>query len=179
MSSSHPPMLWDMGAYRSVAELDARHGPVFSARFVSGGTEVLTGGGDGAARLWGAEDGRLHKTFLRNSPYLIDAALDPTGTMVVTAGGDGVLRFWDMSSARMIWSLRAHQSPVAGVHFEGTDIVTRGFTGELARWGLRPWSPELVLTVDGILRCLPLRFDDETGSLIEQDQRCDPPSALR
>jgi hypothetical protein len=84
-----------------------------------------------------------------------------------------------MSSARMIWSLRAHQSPIAGVHFEGTDIVTRGLTGELARWGLRAWSPELVLTVDGILRCLPLRFDDETGSLVEQDQHCDSPQSSR
>ncbi|HEX7843031.1 MAG TPA: WD40 repeat domain-containing protein, partial [Kofleriaceae bacterium] len=170
----HPLVLWDLTSYpyEVIAKLDAHNAPVFSARFVQGDRQILTAGTDGTARLWDAATGRLLKSYLRSSPYLADAALDPSGAMVVTAGGDGVLRFWDASSARMLWTLRAHSSRIAGVHFEGTDLVTRGFTGEIARWRMSS-PPDLAHTVDGIVRCLPLHFDEETGGLVEQDRRCD------
>jgi hypothetical protein len=47
-----------------------------------------------------------------------------------------LLRFWDVGSERQLWTLPAHQSHVIGVHFEGHDIVTRGFSGDVARWTL-------------------------------------------
>ena len=53
-------------------------------------------------------------------------------------------------------------------------IVTRGFTGELARWRLPSLTaPELARTVERALRCLPLRVDDDTGDLVEQESHCD------
>jgi WD40 repeat protein len=165
------PVLWDLDLLRMVKELDVHQGWVFSARFVAGDREILTAGTDGVARLWDAATGHLRKVYFRSTPYVLDAALDPTGTTVVTAGGDGVLRFWDRSSSRMLWTLRVHDAPVAGVHFEDSDLVTQGFTGEIARWTLPP-PPDLA-TIDGIARCLALRFDEETGGLVEQKQPCD------
>ena len=47
-----------------------------------------------------------------------------------------MLRFWDTSTGRLLWTLRAHKSYVIGVHYEGEDIVTRGFAGDLSRWKL-------------------------------------------
>jgi WD40 repeat protein len=167
----NPVVLCDLDQYRIIAKLDDHKAVVFSAKFVDSDRQILTAGTDGTAQLWDAATGRLRKTFLRSSPYLFDAALDPTGEMVVTAGGDGVLRFWEVSTTRMIWSLRTHESRVAGIHFEGTDIVTRGFTGEIARWTL-PSSSSSAL-IDHITGCLPLRFDEETGGLVEQARRCD------
>lgn len=66
----------------------------------------------------------------------------------------------------MLWALQAHRSWVTGVHFEGRDIVTRGLTGELSRWQL-PALPS-PSSIDDLLRCLPLRFDEDTGSLVGQ-----------
>jgi hypothetical protein len=65
---------------------------------------------------------------------------------------------------------------VTGIHFEGSDIVVRGFTGEISRWTLprRPLSPDEFQRIDDITRCLPLRLDEGTGSLIEQ-QPCNTP----
>jgi WD40 repeat protein len=171
---ARPPVLWNLDSYERVTALEAEHGPVFSARFIQGDSEILTASTDGTTRVWDAATGHFRKSYFRSSPYLIDAALDPTGTIVVTAGGDGVLRFWDTSSGHMIWSLKAHQSAIGGIHFEGADLVTRAFDGEIARWKLpAPPSSELNLTIDRIVRCLPLRFDDETRGLVEQDRRCD------
>jgi WD40 repeat protein len=171
---ARPPVLWDLQHYRQVTVLEAEHGPIFSARFSQDDTYILTPSTSGTTRAWDAVTGRLRKSYFRSAPFLTDAALDPTGTFVVTAGGDGVLRFWDTSSGHVMWTLKAHQAAVAGLHFEGTDLVTRGFTGEIARWRLStPPFAELDRMVDRVVRCLPLRFDDETRGLVEQDRRCD------
>jgi hypothetical protein len=82
---------------------------------------------------------------------------------------------WEAASGRMIWTMRAHRSSITGIHFEGGDIVTRGFTGEISRWTVsRRLSPELLHSIDDITRCLPLRLDENSGSLIEQ-QACNTP----
>ena len=56
--------------------------------------------------------------------------------MVIAGGGDGLLRFWDATSGRQLWKLQAHSSNVIGIHFEGDDIVTRSFAGDVSRWRL-------------------------------------------
>jgi len=56
--------------------------------------------------------------------------------MVVRGDADGLLRFWDMVSGARLWTRPAHKSAVLGVHLEGSDLVTRGFTGEISRWRL-------------------------------------------
>jgi WD40 repeat protein len=170
-----PPVLWDLENYRVIAQLEGHIGQVFSVRFVRGDRELLSAGTDGVARLWDGVTGRLRQTYFGSSVFLLDAVLDPDGSMVVTAGSDGVLRFWDASSGRMIWTLRAHNSAISGIHFEGTDIVTRGFTGEMARWKLSkvPSSQDLVRMIGRVVRCLPMRFDEDTGGLVEQHQQCE------
>ena len=63
--------------------------------------------------------------------------------MVVAGDADGLLRFWDTSNGRPLWTLPAHRSHLVGVHFEGNDIVTRGFAGDVSRWTLP--KPEVVI----------------------------------
>jgi len=58
------------------------------------------------------------------------------GSMVVAGGSDGVLWFWDWATARPLWTLQAHRSDVIGIHFEGDEMVTRGFAGDVSRWNL-------------------------------------------
>jgi WD40 repeat protein/serine/threonine protein kinase len=166
-------VLWDLDGYHLVAQLEGNIGHVFSARFVHGDRDILTASNDGSPRLWDGMTGRLKRRYLGNDQYLRDATLDPDGTTIVAASGDGQLRFWDAASGRMIWTLRAHNSGVAGVHFEDSDIVTRGFTGEISRWNVSKLP--LTQTIDRAVRCLPLRFDEETGVLVEQEPTCDIP----
>ena len=70
-------------------------------------------------------------------------SFSPDGSMIVAGGSDGVLRIWSRSSGRLLWMLRAHASYVVGVHYEGDDLVTRGFAGDIARWTLP--SPDSVI----------------------------------
>jgi len=133
-----PPVLWDLDQHRLVAHLDGHVGRVFTARFVGGGHEILTAGADGTARLWDAATGSPRQSFRGDSHFLVDATLAPDGSVVVAGGSDGFLRFWDRSNGRLLWKLQAHRSYVIGVHYEGNDLVTRGFAGDVARWALPP-----------------------------------------
>ena len=125
----------DLERYRITARLEGHIGSVKSARWL-GANQIITAGGDGTARIWDGSTGQLRQIYRGSSSFLADATLSPDGSLVVAGGGDGLLRFWDPSSGRLVWSLQAHKSHLIGIHVEGGDIVTRGFTGELSRWTL-------------------------------------------
>jgi WD40 repeat protein len=84
---------------------------------------------------------------------------DPTGSVVVAGGGDGLLRFWDASSGKLLWTLPAHKSHVIGIHFEGDDLVTRGFGGDVARWTL-PKPEQVIAACDACNAAIPARGTD-------------------
>jgi WD40 repeat protein len=132
-ASAAPPLLIDLERYRIDAQLVGHVGCVLSARWISGG-RILTAGVDGTARLWDGLTGRPLQTY-RGSPRFLADAVFMTG-MVIAGDADGLLRFWDAESGARLWTLPAHKSAVLGVHIEGSDLVTRGFTGEIARWQL-------------------------------------------
>jgi eukaryotic-like serine/threonine-protein kinase len=138
-------VLWDLERYRVVAELNGRAGSVFTARFVGGDREILTTGVEDAVQLWDSATGQLRQTFRGSSRFFVDATLSPDGSMVVAAAADGLLRFWDVTNERPLWTLQAHRTHVAGLHFEGDDLVTRGFGGDVSRWHLP--RPEEVIGI--------------------------------
>jgi WD40 repeat protein/serine/threonine protein kinase len=152
-----PPELWDLEHYRSITQLeDHGQGQVYSARFVAGG-QIITACADGAVRRWDGVTGRLQKTYRGGARFLADATLSPDGSMILAGGGDGLLRFWDAASGRALWTMLAHRSHLVGIRIEGDDIITRGFSGDLARWTLP--KPELVIEAcaahDGCAMVLP------------------------
>jgi len=137
-----PPVLWDLERYRLIAELKGHIGQVRSARWVRGGHELLTAGIDGSARTWDGGTGLLLQTYRGSTRFLADATISPDGS-IVAGDADGLLWFWDAASGRQLWTLQAHTAHVVGIHFEGSEIVTRGFAGELSRWRLP--NPERVI----------------------------------
>ncbi|HEX3482910.1 MAG TPA: protein kinase [Kofleriaceae bacterium] len=158
-SKPAPPVLWDLESYRIVAQLAGHAGRVFSARFVRGGHDIMTSAADGTARLWDARTGRPRQIFSAGVAFLFDATLSPDGAMVVAGGADGSLRFWDATTGHQLWALPVHRSYVIGIHFEGDEIVTRSFIGDVARWSmLQPISPGVL---GNLTRC-QLSFCDPT-----------------
>jgi WD40 repeat protein len=117
-------------------------------------------GGDGAARLWQRDTGRLLETYRSTSLFLADAVIDPDRAMIIASGSDGLVWFWDLPTGRPLWKLQAHRSQTMGIHFEGSTLVTRGSSGEVSRgrafadraWGRRRrrggiWVTALVLSI--------------------------------
>ncbi len=145
-----PPLLLDLGRYRVITLLEGHRGRVFSTRWVAG-HQILTAGGDGTVRLWDGITGQLRHTYEGGARYLADATLTSDG-FVVAGGADGLLRFWDQASERLLWSLPTHKSTIIGIHVEGDVIVTRGFTGEVARWQIPP-ADQVIHACKGQQRC--------------------------
>jgi WD40 repeat protein len=168
--SPEPPVLCDLLNGQVIALLEGHKGQVHAAQFVERGQAILTAGADGTVRRWDARTGRIRQIYPRATSSLRDAALSPDGAILVGAGGDGIARFWDASSGTRLWTLPAHRSAIRGVHFEGRDLVTRGDTGDIARWTIPelPAASDLVRRVDQLTRCMPLRVDEGTGGFVPQ-----------
>jgi WD40 repeat protein len=166
------PVLWDLQHCRVIAQLEGHFAAVFVARFVDRDRSILTAGGDGTPKLFDSVIGRPTRTYLGYDQYLLEAVMDAEGETVIAGSGDGILRFWDAASGRMIWTLRAHRTSVAGIQVAGADIVTQGRTGEVSRWTIPRLPPAEV--IDRAVRCLPLRLDEDTGGL-EPQPPCDEP----
>jgi WD40 repeat protein len=150
-SEQAPPVLWDLNQRRLITRLDGYVARVFTARFVAGSGQALTAGSDGTVRLWDAATGRFLRSFHGDSHSLIDADLAPDGSVVVAGGSDGLLRFWDAANGRLLWSLQAHRSFVVGVHYEGSELVTRSLAGDVARWALSP--PDRIIEACQVRAC--------------------------
>src|SRR5204862_7590856 len=161
------PVRWDLAGRRRLATLSRGKDIVLAARFVDN-HRVVTASREGAARLWDATTGELERAFLGNSVVLFDAAVNSDATILATAAGDGAVRFWDIASGRLLWVLHAHRSFVNGVHFAGSDVISRGYDGDIARWSL-PLIPPPDLAE--LVSCLPLQLDEKTGALVD-DSPC-------
>jgi WD40 repeat protein/serine/threonine protein kinase len=132
VDSIAPPLLVDLEHYRVIAKLEGHIGRVFSARWVAA-DKILTTGSDGTVRLWDGSNGQLRHVYRGRSRIFTDTTLTVDG-FVMASGTDGLLQLWDQDSELLLWVHHAHAAPIIGLHVEGDDIVTRGITGELARW---------------------------------------------
>jgi WD40 repeat protein len=162
------PVLWDLSNRRRIATLSTGKEVVLAARFVDD-HRIVTASRDGVARLWDAATGKLERAFLGSSAALFDAAVDPGAAILAAAAGDGAIRFWDIASGRLMWVLRAHRSFVNGVHFAKTDLISRGYDGDIARWSL-PLAPPPSFAA--LVSCLPRQLDEKTGALVD-NQPCE------
>ena len=150
VDSVAPPLLVDLEHYRVIAKLEGHVGRVFSARWVAE-DQILTAGSDGTVRLWDGATGNLRHVYRGRSRILTDTTLAVDG-FVMASGTDGLLQFWDQDSERLLWMLHAHAAPIVGLHVEGDNIVTRGITGELARWSV-PKPQQVIDACSGQERC--------------------------
>lgn len=147
-SNAAPPLLWDLKQYRKIASLEGHTPVVFSARFTASG--IVTVSGDGVARLWEPDMGRLLQTYRSTASFLADAVIDPDRATVIASDNDGLLWFWDLPTGRPLWKLQAHRSRAIGIHLEGNALITRGSAGEISRWVLP--DPEQVIEATQLMK---------------------------
>lgn len=150
------PQLWDLEHLEPIADLAADgQGQVYNTRFADD-DRIFTTCSDGAVRAWSSTDGRLLMTYRGAQRFLADALLSSDRAMVFAGGGGGHLYVWDASSGRQLWTMPAHKSDLFGLHLEGDDIVSRGYSGELARWRL-PTLQQVLEACQAAQRCVELR----------------------
>jgi WD40 repeat protein len=74
---------------------------VWSVAFSPDSRRILTGSGDGAARLWDTVTGRPLLTLNMNQGWVWSMAFSPNGRRLATQSG-GVLRIWEAASPEQV-----------------------------------------------------------------------------
>jgi WD40 repeat protein/DNA-binding SARP family transcriptional activator len=108
------------------------------------GEQVVTGGHDGAVKLWNREAGRRPAWTVQAYPagtWVTGAALSPDSREVATAGNDGVVAIWNVESQEKRVVARLGKADATGVEFS-------------------PDGKRLILPLlDGTVRLLPVSGD--------------------
>jgi WD40 repeat protein len=62
------------------------------------GTEIASGGGDGAVRVWQVATGKDLDTFTGHTDLVYAVAWSPDGTKIVSGSRDHTVRIWHTGS---------------------------------------------------------------------------------
>jgi WD40 repeat protein len=126
---------------------DVSRGPQmvgYSAAFSPDGARVVTGAGDGIARVWEATTGRQTALLSKHENAVYTVAFSPDGTRIVTGSLDYTARIWDATTppssfarpAKEIAILRGHENAVSSAAFspDGARIVTSSEDQTIRIW---------------------------------------------
>jgi hypothetical protein len=114
-----------------------RHaGRVHCVAVTPDGQQIVTGGGDGTAKLWDAASGELRCTLKGHTGSILSGAVTPDGRRVVTGSEDGTTRLWDAISGRELLVLNGHGGSVWAVAVTpgGRRLVTGSDDGIVRIW---------------------------------------------
>jgi WD40 repeat protein len=139
--------LWHPRDGRSLAAWPAP-GTVLCLAFVPG-KRLVSGGADGAIRLWDTTDGREVLTMRGHRGDVTQVAVSPDGRLLASGGTDATVRLWDVDSGREVVRLIGHNGPVTGLAFtpDGSRLASGSADSTARLWD--PAAGREVLTLTG------------------------------
>jgi WD40 repeat protein len=125
---------------------------VWCAEHSEDGKRIISGDGDGVARVWDASNGSLISALSGHPFRVLFARFSPNGEKAITIGGDVIARLWNVNASTQIGVLayggRAAFSP------DGRAIVVGGPPSPRILCARRPeywwgvaWLPEFWATL--------------------------------
>ncbi len=121
---------------------------VLDTAFSPDGSQVLTGGGDGAARLWDVRTGQRLLELEGHSNAVRAVAFAQAGRLMVTASTDGKVNLWRSDDGTPVNAFQSHAKQLTGMAItaDGGRVATCGKDGSVQLWDaatgerLRRWS---------------------------------------
>jgi WD40 repeat protein len=109
---------------------------IMAVAFSPDSKHILTGSGDGTARLWDLE-GKMIKIFIGHSGYVNSVAFSPNGQSILTGSSDRSARLWDVNG-KVIMDYKGHGMAVNSVAFspDGKEILTGSKDRTARLWDL-------------------------------------------
>ena len=106
------------------------------------GRIAVSGGEDGALRIWDVEKLECEITLRGHLGPILDVCMSPRGNIALTAGADGTARLWDVDEMRYIGALLGHKEAVhaVGITPDGLYGLTGGKDRTVRLWDLDTWQ---------------------------------------
>jgi WD40 repeat protein len=122
-------------------ETSLRHGTaraVQALAFSPDGTVLVSGGSDGALRLWETAAWKL-KGELDHHSELRSLAFSPDGNVLISGGLLGTVRLWDVKAQKELLERKGHLFGVSSLTFsrDGERIASGGQDGMVMVWDAR------------------------------------------
>src|SRR6185369_12821512 len=101
---------------------------------------IVTGGGDGMARVWEVRTDKAPLTLKGHTGSVTSVAISSDGKRIVTGSKNGTAKVWDAQTGKEVLLLKGHTAGVAALAFapDSKWIVTGsgkyGYLGEAKVW---------------------------------------------
>jgi WD40 repeat protein len=137
--------VWDTRSGRRLATLRG-HSSVFAMAYSPDGRRILTGGGDGTARLWDAATGRLILCLAGHHATVLALAFSADGQWIATGARSGEVVIWNARTGEVVDRLTGHQRGVVAVWFspDGQRLATASDDQMIKLWDT--WTGREILS---------------------------------
>jgi WD40 repeat protein len=116
--------------------LEGHRGAVSALALACGGAYAVSGGADGALRVWSLSTGACVR-LLEGHSAAVNVVTAAGDEMVASASADGTVRVWSLYSGECLHVLEGHASPVHALAEVAPHCVASGAEdGGLRLWGL-------------------------------------------
>ncbi|MFZ9752551.1 MAG: DUF4365 domain-containing protein, partial [Cyanobium sp.] len=116
--------------------LEGHQGRVSSVGWSADGQRLVSGGDDGAVRLWMAASGQPLAVLEGHQGRVSSVGWSADGQQLASGGADGTVRLWDVVCGRQLAVLEGHQGPVRSVGWnaDGQRLASGGADGTVSVW---------------------------------------------
>ena len=137
--------------------LEKHDSPVERVAFSPDGAVLVSGSGDGTARLWRVADRTLlHMLEMPTTgdasySYSRDVAFSPDGRTLAFGLPDGTVRLWRVSDGTLLRTLRGNADKICSLAFspDGRILASGSWDSTIRLWQVADWTPLRTLTGHG------------------------------
>lgn len=119
--------LWDLAAGKPVRTFKAHDDDVYTIRFVTGSSQLLTGADDATAKIWSVPDMTNVRTI--DVPGKVTGGdVSKDGRTLVLGLWDGTIQKWDIESATSSHAVQGHffGRVILNITPDGTEVISGG-----------------------------------------------------
>jgi serine/threonine protein kinase len=122
-----------------------------AAAFSPDGSRIITGGDDGAVRVWSAKTGTELLTLGGHKDSVQDVSFSTDGQRAISGSLDNTIRVWDATTGALELTIKVHTQGVRVVSFsaDGTRVLSVSFDQTVGVWDAHSGNQLLTLRHTG------------------------------
>jgi WD40 repeat protein/serine/threonine protein kinase len=137
--ADHTAKVWKIGTDNNGLTIHVHgptDGPFVSVAFSPDGQRIVTGIGNGTAKVWDATSAQELITLRGHTAGIGSVAFSPDGHRILTGSSDRTAGVWDVTNGNRLLSLTGHKDEIYTASFfpDGQRLVTGSFDGTVRVW---------------------------------------------